>query len=80
MLEDPNIVRPRINVFVENVGNVEALVDSGAYRTVASGELVYNSGLCGSQDRAAPLRALSGHIVPTLGRVDLNVCYQGQVA
>ena len=80
VLEDPNIVRPRVNVFVENVGNAEALVDSGAYRTVASGELVYNNGLYGSRDRAAPLRALGGHIVPTSGRVDLNVCYQERVA
>lgn len=72
-------MRPRIPVKINRTGNTEALVDSGAYRTVVASELTEQLKLAVTHSNLTSLRALGGHVVPTEGCVDLNVRFQDSI-
>ena len=75
-IEAPDIERPRIQVNIAGVGPIDALVDSGAYRTVAALELMLKLGSVSQVNAAGPLRGLGGYLVPTLGQVEIDLEYE----
>ena len=78
LVEDPVHPRPKIEIELRGIGMVESLVDTGAFKTVASAELIDRVNLEMRSDNRRFLRALGGFSVGTLGVVDLSTDFKGR--
>ena len=70
---------PTILADIFRVGEVNAMVDTGAYNSVVTESLVHNRSAFDVRVSPSTWRSVDGRAIPVVGEVSLSVRYHGQV-